>query len=58
MEEAVNSLLDTSITDEKRTDVLARLNEVLIQVAQEFDKKESEQLYIQEGTVGVFKITL
>lgn len=58
MEETVEALLDPEITDEYRSTLLGRFNTVLYEIAKDFDKTECEQLYIFEGTVGVFKINI
>lgn len=58
MDETVESLLDEKLSDEERTNLLIRFNTVIYEVAKNFDKTECEQLYIYEGTVGVYNINI
>lgn len=57
MEKCRDSLLNYPL-DELTINTLNSYNEAMIEVAQEEGKTRCEQLYIQEGTLGVFKIDL
>jgi hypothetical protein len=57
MEKCRESLLDYPLDDITRS-VLASYNEAMIEVGLETGDKTCEQLYIQEGTLGVYKIDI
>jgi len=57
MEKCRESLLDYPL-DDITLSVLASYNEAMIEVGLETGDKVCEQLYIQEGTLGVYKIDL
>lgn len=58
MDHTIESLLHPDNSEEEQNRLLNQYNTILIQVSEDFFKKESEQLYIQEGTVGVYRIKL
>jgi phosphate uptake regulator len=58
MEETRISLLNPDLSEEERMNLLNQYNTVLLELAKAYDKTKVEQLYLQEGTVGIYKMNI
>lgn len=58
MEETRISLLNPDLSEEERMNLLGQYNTVLLELAKAYSKTTVEQLYLQEGTVGIYKMNI